>query len=71
MPMSASQMATEIISAVKGTNPELGAGEEANITPELQAMCEAIIAHLIANAVVKVTVVGGSSAGQHTGSITE
>lgn len=70
MPLNAAGMSSEILALVKTANTAITPAEEAIITPLLDKICEGIVAHILANAVVTVAVSGGSSSGSHTGAIT-
>ena len=67
MAMDKDAMKTKIKNAYFTRTGEIMSEGEFNALIDL---CQGIIEEIIANAVVEVTVVGGSSAGTHTGSIT-
>ena len=67
--MTGAAMAALIVANLKAIDPSISGAMEAKLLARWTAICNGIIAEIIANAVTSTTVAGGSSAGTHPGTV--
>ena len=69
MPIAGTEDTLSTLIKSEMTNNGVDIQDDAELSKLTDSIAKAVIDHIVANALVTVTVVGGSSAGVHTGTV--